>query len=93
MEDRVHEGPSRSENRYQAYLVRLWQDSPNTPWRALARAAETGEECRFATIEHLFLFLHRQTEGSGSGRTSRGGGRHGASLRAGCEPERAIEEA
>ena len=48
---------------YRAFLVRLWQDSADAPWRALARDAETGEEYRFATIEQLFLFLHRQTQG------------------------------
>ena len=50
---------------YHAYLVRLWQDSADAPWRALSRDAETGEEHRFATIEQLFLFLHRQTQGRG----------------------------
>lgn len=48
---------------YQAYLVRLWQDGPDAPWRALARDAETGDEQRFATLEQLFLFLHHRTHG------------------------------
>jgi hypothetical protein len=47
---------------YRAYLVRLWQDGAEAPWRALTRDAETGEERRFATIEQLFVFLHRQTQ-------------------------------
>jgi hypothetical protein len=46
--------------------VRLWQESPDLPWRAFARDAETDEERRFATVEQLFLFLHRQTEGGGA---------------------------
>lgn len=47
--------------RYQAYLVRLWQEHPHAPWRALAKDARTGQEFRFATLEQLFLFLHERT--------------------------------
>jgi hypothetical protein len=54
------------EHAYRAYLVRLWQEGPDDPWRALTRDAETHEERRFATVEQLFLFLYRQTEGAGS---------------------------
>jgi hypothetical protein len=52
---------------YQAYLVRLWQDSPDAPWRALTRDAETGDEQRFATLEQLYVFLHRRTHGTRTG--------------------------
>jgi hypothetical protein len=55
----------RPHSAYRAYLVRLWQDSAEGPWRALARDAESGEEHRFVTTEQLFLFLHRQTQGRG----------------------------
>ncbi len=48
---------------YQAYLVRLWQESPRGAWRALIKDARTGDEVRFATVEQLFLFLHHQTMG------------------------------
>jgi len=48
---------------YQAYLVRLWQESPRGAWRALAKDARTGDEVRFATLEQLFLFLHGRTTG------------------------------
>jgi hypothetical protein len=56
---------SPPDERYHAYLVRLWQDGPNRPWRALTRDCANDEERRFATIEELFLFLHRQTDGAG----------------------------
>lgn len=56
--------PPRPREPYRAYLVRLWQENPDVPWRALTRDAETHEERRFATVEGLFLFLHRQTEGA-----------------------------
>jgi hypothetical protein len=51
------------DERYHAYLVRLWQDRPKSPWRAIVRDSANDEERRFATIEELFLFLHRQTDG------------------------------
>lgn len=60
--ERARSGPG-----YHAYLVRLWQDGPTAPWRALTRDAETGEEQRFATLEQLFVFLHHQTHGSRTG--------------------------
>jgi hypothetical protein len=53
------------EERYHAYLVRLWQDRPESPWRALTRDCANDEERRFATVEELFLFLHQQTDGAG----------------------------
>lgn len=56
---------SPPDERYHAYLVRLWQDGPNRPWRALTRDCATDEERRFATIEELFLFLYLQTDGGG----------------------------
>ena len=58
-----------SDERYHAYLVRLWQDRPDRPWRALVRDSANDEERRFATIEELFLFLYLQTDGAGPQRT------------------------
>jgi hypothetical protein len=70
------------EERYHAYLVRLWQDRPDSPWRAFVRDCADDEERRFATVEELFLFLHRQTDGrhqteenDHQARTERGGDR------------------
>jgi hypothetical protein len=48
-----------------AYLVRLWRDNPDEPWRASAKRVADGRELHFANPEKLFLFLHEQTiEGS-----------------------------
>lgn len=55
-----HTGP-QSAGRYHAYLVRLWQDGPQAPWRASAQNAHTGEKWFFADLEALFAFLHKQT--------------------------------
>ncbi len=60
---------SPSDERYHAYLVRLWQDRPDRPWRALVRCCANDAEQRFATVEELFLFLYRQTDGAGPHRT------------------------
>lgn len=46
---------------YTAYLVRMWQENPHTPWRASAQCASTGEKFYFATLEALFAFLQAQT--------------------------------
>jgi hypothetical protein len=46
---------------YTAYLLRLWQDSDQAPWRASAQCARTGEKFMFAKLEDLFAFLLAQT--------------------------------
>lgn len=46
---------------YTAYLVRMWQENPHTPWRASAQCASTGEKVYFATLAALFAFLQAQT--------------------------------
>lgn len=48
-------------DRLLCYLVRLWQDSPYTPWRAAAQSVQSGETVRFADVEQLFAFLRTQT--------------------------------
>jgi hypothetical protein len=62
----------RPHRTYHAYLLRLWQETPSTPWRALTRDAESKEERRFATLDQLFLFLHQQTLVPGAGKSSHG---------------------
>lgn len=46
---------------YSAYLVRLWQENPQVPWRASAQCASTGKKFYFATLDALFVFLQAQT--------------------------------
>lgn len=48
-------------NNYSAYLVRLWQETPQTAWRASAQCATTGQKHYFATLAELFVFLEEQT--------------------------------
>ena len=42
---------------YAAYLVRLWQDAPDGPWRASAQSVESGEVMRFGSLHDLFAFF------------------------------------
>jgi hypothetical protein len=46
---------------YRAYLVRLWRDDAQEPWRASAQSVQSGELVRFATLQELFAFLEMHT--------------------------------
>jgi hypothetical protein len=52
---------------YTAYLVRMWQDNEQTPWRASAQCVRTGEKVYFASPESLCAFLLAQIAASPSG--------------------------
>ncbi len=49
---------------YKAYLLRLWSDGPDTPWRAALECARTGVRYPFATVADLVAFLEAETRGS-----------------------------
>jgi hypothetical protein len=42
---------------YQAYLLRLWREGTQTPWRASLQSTSSEEMHHFATLEALFAFL------------------------------------
>lgn len=48
---------------YHAYLIRLWRDETQQPWRAELVSPHTGEAHRFATPEQLFSYVQQQMEG------------------------------
>jgi hypothetical protein len=51
---------------YHAVLVRMWRDDVASPWRASAQRVGSDDVLRFASLEHLFVFLQQQTrEGEG----------------------------
>lgn len=56
----THVGSKPLEN-YQAVLVRMWRDDVAAPWRASAQRAGSEDVLRFASLEHLFVFLQQQT--------------------------------
>jgi len=49
-------------DRYQSYLLRLWQESPETPWRAMLKCSVSGEELVFADLDKMLAFLRAQME-------------------------------
>lgn len=49
---------------YHAYLIRLWRDEAQQPWRAELVSPHTGEARRFATPEQMFTFMQQQMEGN-----------------------------
>jgi hypothetical protein len=46
---------------YKAYLLRMWRDNQNSPWRALLENPNNGERAAFATLEELVAFLEAKT--------------------------------
>lgn len=59
----MHQIDSTSTNRlfYSAYVVRLWQETPDVPWRASAQSVQSGEITRFGSLADLFAFLEAET--------------------------------
>jgi hypothetical protein len=45
---------------YHSYLLRLWRDNANHPWRASLQCTATGEKLAFADPLTLFTFLVEQ---------------------------------
>lgn len=42
---------------YHSYLLRLWRDQPDDPWRAALQSTATGERINFAEIPQMVEFL------------------------------------
>ena len=56
--------------RYQAYLLRLWQERTQRPsgpavWRFSLEEPQTGIRRGFASLEAVMAFIERQIEGDG----------------------------
>ncbi|MCA9937437.1 MAG: hypothetical protein KC418_02260, partial [Anaerolineales bacterium] len=47
---------------YHVYLLRLWQETPDSPWRILLENAHTGERCGFLRVSQLSAFLGEQMQ-------------------------------
>lgn len=54
--------PLQLSGSYRAYLVRMWQEHPQAPWRASVQNAQTGELRRFSDLEQLVAFLYTQIQ-------------------------------
>lgn len=53
-------GKKQDSYQYQSYLIRLWQDGKDAPWRASAKDVVTGQQHLFVSPEQLFSYLHKQ---------------------------------
>ncbi len=49
---------------YHAYLLRLWREGQQMPWRAMVEDPHTGQKQNFASLSRLFAFLETQIDPS-----------------------------
>lgn len=56
-----HLSSSKPRQLYHSYLVRLWQDDHQTPWRVLVQSVQSGETIHFVDLNTFFVFLQTQT--------------------------------
>ncbi len=47
---------------YEAFVVRIWRDSPQSPWRASAQLVADGKIVNFGNLPALFEFLMLRSE-------------------------------
>lgn len=48
-------------SKYQAFLLRLWQEGDQTPWRATVQNPHTGEYRSFSSLAALVTYLEQRT--------------------------------
>ena len=63
MHDHANPTPTIGSRRSRSYLLRVWQEAPDSPWRAMLRSVTTKEEYLFHNLAGLVAFL--QTEANG----------------------------
>jgi hypothetical protein len=49
--------PATGSRHSRSYLLRLWQEGPESPWRAMLRCVTSKERLLFHDIEGLVAFL------------------------------------
>ena len=52
---------SKRKREYMAYLLRLWRENDDRPWRALLENPNTKERFGFANLNELIEFLEDKT--------------------------------
>ncbi len=55
-----------SAKQYRSYLLRLWCEASDRPWRASLENPRTGKRIGFASLEQLFAFLMQEADGERS---------------------------
>lgn len=48
-------------SKYQAYLLRMWQEGEHTSWRVTVQNPHTGEYRSFSSLTALVSFLEQRT--------------------------------
>lgn len=61
---------NKRQQSYRAYLLRLWQESPQTDWRGSLEDTRTGKRQHFATVNSLIESIMQQTQGASHGTTT-----------------------
>jgi len=51
---------SRKDPNYASYLLRVWRDHEEAPWRFSLQSTAAGQPLYFADMESLFVFLNEQ---------------------------------
>lgn len=51
----------RKQANYHAYLLRIWRETADLPWRATLEDPHTREKRGFASLPRLFAYLQSQT--------------------------------
>ncbi len=54
---------------YHAFLLRLWREEVQLPWRASLENPHTGEKLHFAKLDRLIAFLQQVDDGEGDDTT------------------------
>jgi hypothetical protein len=52
--------PKKDPENSHSYMVRMWRDGPEEPWRASVKSVASDREMHFPSPEKLFLFLYGQ---------------------------------
>jgi hypothetical protein len=50
-----------SRDNYYAYLLRIWREDQQSPWRASLQEAHAGQLLNFASLAQLIVFLEQRT--------------------------------
>ena len=55
-------------NTYQSYLLRLWRDDQDAPWRVSLQSTRDGRQHFFTDLEEAWRFLRQRTGAEGGWR-------------------------
>lgn len=52
----------RKQPTYLSYLLRMWRDHQDAPWRASLESTATGDVHRFGNVDGMWAFIQEQLE-------------------------------